>query len=1359
MDLLMNDAERHLMTIFSAALDRGSEAERAAYLAEACGADPALRERVEALLRAHEQAGGFLEPRGTAAFEPSSAANATPDAMAGTVIAGRYKLVEEIGEGGMGTVWMGQQTEPVKRAVAVKLIKRGMDSKQVLARFEAERQALALMDHPNIAKVLDGGMTGEPGRPFFVMELVKGAPITKYCDEHRLTPRQRLELFVPVCQAVQHAHQKGIIHRDIKPSNILVAQYDGRPVPKVIDFGVAKAAGQQLTDKTLMTGFGAVVGTLEYMSPEQAELNQLDIDTRSDIYSLGVVLYELLTGSTPLDRKRFKQAAFAEILRVIREEEPQKPSTRLSNSTDSLPSVSAQRQMEPAKLTKLVRGELDWIVMKALDKDRNRRYETANGFSMDIQRYLADEPVQACPPSTGYRLRKFLRRNKRPVLAVGIIALLLVAGVAGTTTGLFRAIAAEKRTAKERDQKEQAWRQTQQALNTLTDEVVQDLLERQVELTDQHRDFLRKILGYHEAFAAAKADGTEGRQSRAEGSFRVGRIRFMLGEFKDSETGYRDAESLYQGLAAEAPDEPLFRANQTACLHNLGILLRDTGRTKEAERALRDGLALQQQLVDRFPDRSEFKEVLVLSEVNLGILLSDNGAAEEAERHYRVALELAKSLMAEFPGRPENRERAAFAYNNLAMLWADLGRKEAAEDAYREALAIRKKLVEEFPKRGEFRSGLAMSYNNLGALMRATDRLEEAESCYRESLAIRKKLAAEFPNRPQYRAELVQGYLNLGNALGARGLVTEAVASYRDGLAVGTLLVAEFSEHPENRLILAQTYAALGDLIRRSRPQEGQSALEEAIGILKKLAADFPKRPDFRFDLAKAEEELGIHWLINNRPKESETALQDALGILKQLAQDFPERPNYRKVLAGTHWSLGNLKAAAKQPKEAEAAFLEAIALQKQLVSAYPKRTDFISDLLESQNNFGGLLHSVDRTKEAEELWQNALAVRKKLAADYPKVPLYQNDVAGSLVNLATLYSERKEFAVSVKLLQEAQPYHLAALKGNANNHTFREFYHNNLTALVRCYRALARHDELGKSVEELVRFGFDVPNDFYDAAAYLCHCAAMAAYDAQLEQAKRKELANTYADRALAMLQKAIELGYRDPARFPDHPQYRRDLGLCHVQVANTLNDINRPNDAEALYREAQSIQEQLAADFPKVPDYQNDLAGTLVNWAILHKQRRKFDAAMALLEKAQPHHLAALKANPKQGIYRQYYRNNLWVLSECLVGLADHARLATVADELARFNFDPVKDTYNAAGFLSRCVALAEKDKSIDEAKRKELGDQYAKGALALLRQAVARGFKDAARLKQGPEFEALQMREEFKMLLAELEKKNNK
>jgi tetratricopeptide (TPR) repeat protein/serine/threonine protein kinase len=416
-----------LEDIFLAAVEK-APADRAAYLDAACGSDAELRAQAEALLRSHEEAGSLLEQP---LFRPGPTVDQPPAAEQPGVVIGPYKLIQPIGEGGMGTVWMAQQTEPVKRLVAVKLIKAGMDSRQVIARFEAERQALALMDHANIARVLDAGATGA-GRPYFVMDLVKGEPITRYCDEHRLTPRQRLELFLPVCQAVQHAHQKGVIHRDLKPSNVLVARYDGKAVPKVIDFGVAKAAGQSLTEKTLVTGFGEVVGTLEYMSPEQAELNQLDIDTRSDVYALGVLLYELLAGSPPFTRKESEQGGVLEVLRLIREQEPTRPSTKLSTA-DGLPSLAANRGTEPAKLTRLVRGELDWIVMKALEKDRNRRYETANGFALDVQRYLADEPVLACPPSVGYRLGKFARRNKRALVMVAVlaVAVLVVAAALG----------------------------------------------------------------------------------------------------------------------------------------------------------------------------------------------------------------------------------------------------------------------------------------------------------------------------------------------------------------------------------------------------------------------------------------------------------------------------------------------------------------------------------------------------------------------------------------------------------------------------------------------------------------------------------------------------------------------------------------------------------------------------------------------------------------------------------------------------------------------------------------------------------------------------------------------------------------
>jgi serine/threonine protein kinase/tetratricopeptide (TPR) repeat protein len=418
-----------LEAIFFIALEKGSPHEREAYLDQVSAGNPDFRRRIEKMLAGHAQAGSFLE-------HPAPSLVATIDEpiseRPGTVI-GPYKLLEQIGEGGFGVVFMAEQTQPVRRKVALKVLKPGMDTRQVVARFEAERQALALMDHPNIARVLDGGQTSS-GRPYFVMDLVKGLPLTDYCDQAQLTPRERLELFVPLCQAVQHAHQKGIIHRDLKPSNVLVTVHDTTPVVKVIDFGVAKALGQELTDKTLFTGFAQMVGTPLYMSPEQAGQSGLDVDTRSDIYALGVLLYELLTGTTPFDKTRLKAVGYDEMRRIIREEEPPRPSTRISTLGKAATTLSTQRKSEPKQLSRLIRGELDWIVMKALEKDRNRRYETANSFAMDVQRYLRDEPVLACPPSAWYRLRKFARRNRGGLAAAAVLGVALLA-VVGATAG------------------------------------------------------------------------------------------------------------------------------------------------------------------------------------------------------------------------------------------------------------------------------------------------------------------------------------------------------------------------------------------------------------------------------------------------------------------------------------------------------------------------------------------------------------------------------------------------------------------------------------------------------------------------------------------------------------------------------------------------------------------------------------------------------------------------------------------------------------------------------------------------------------------------------------------------------------
>ena len=447
----MGEIQHNEESIFDVAIQIESKQAQEDYLQQVCGNDVALIERVRALLEIHINEQSFLA-NPPAGLSDTIEANQVTE-QPGDVI-GPFKLLQKIGEGGFGVVYMAEQSRPVRRKVALKVIKPGMDTKEVIARFGAERQALALMDHPNIAKVLDAGTT-ESGRPYFVMELVRGIPITEYCDQECLSTRERLTIFAKVCQAIQHAHQKGVIHRDIKPSNVLVTEHDGSPVPKVIDFGVAKAINQQLTEHTVFTQFQQMIGTPMYMSPEQAALSGLDIDTRSDVYSLGVLLYELLTGTTPFDKKQFKQAAYEEIRRIIREDEPPKPSTKISTMGETSNKLAGFRKTDVKHLSQLMRGELDWIVMKALEKDRKRRYETANGFANDIQRYLNDEPVLACPPSTAYRIRKFVRRNRGVVTAASLLMAVLCLGLAGTGAGWEMARRGERKATDARDEAEE----------------------------------------------------------------------------------------------------------------------------------------------------------------------------------------------------------------------------------------------------------------------------------------------------------------------------------------------------------------------------------------------------------------------------------------------------------------------------------------------------------------------------------------------------------------------------------------------------------------------------------------------------------------------------------------------------------------------------------------------------------------------------------------------------------------------------------------------------------------------------------------------------------------------------------------
>jgi serine/threonine protein kinase/tetratricopeptide (TPR) repeat protein len=883
----MVDAKSDVLAIFSEALAQSTDEDRSNFLDKACGDDTALRGRLDDLLRAHQDAGHFLSGSASATVAHDAPLTERP----GTQI-GPYKLLQQIGEGGMGVVWMAEQTQPVQRKVALKVIKPGMGSRQVITRFEAERQALAMMDHVNIARVLDAGTT-ESGLPYFVMELVHGVPITKYCDDNHLTPRERLELFVPVCQAIQHAHQKGIIHRDIKPSNVMITLYDGKPAAKVIDFGVAKATEQTLTERTLFTQYGTMVGTLEYMSPEQAEMSALGVDTRSDIFSLGVLLYELLTGSTPLTHKRLKEAAYSEVLRLIKEEEPPKPSTRLSESGEAMTSISAQRHMEPAKLTKLVRGELDWIVMKTLEKDRNRRYETASAFAADVQRYLNNEAVQACPLSGWYRFRKFARRNKPRLAIAGMILFFLVLLVGGGGW-VMRDRAARQREADSkalevlevveprlregqagdpavvaaaqrvkalldgsslgpevRRRAQHAWRDSQMLAE------LDEIRLRQADSKDGEMfDSAGAERRYAAAFAAYSLDVAVLEPSQAAARVRESAVREALLVGLDAWIQIKPAQdpdrARLWAVADEADDSTWRRAFRSAAL---------AGDTKQLQALAEPGEAVAQRpavlawlgsVLDAAGLRNEAEFILRQAQqrypgdfwmnYNLGhflVLGPEPQRPEEAVGYFRAAVAV----------RPASAEARSILGLSLELK----GDTDAAIAAYRQAIALSPEFL--------------VARCNLGSALRQKGQLDEAIACYRKALELDPKSAG--------------AHVNLGCALSEQGKLEEAVACYRKALELDPKF--------------AMAHNDLGFVLGR------QEKLEEAVACLRKALELDPKNALAHSNLAR---------IIVTYPDRKLGNAAEAVQLARKAVELAPAKSTCWRALGAAHYRAGSWKEA-----------------------------------------------------------------------------------------------------------------------------------------------------------------------------------------------------------------------------------------------------------------------------------------------------------------------------------------------------------------------------------------------------------------------------------------------------------------
>jgi serine/threonine protein kinase/tetratricopeptide (TPR) repeat protein len=803
---IMGDRSNPAKSIFLEAIEKHVPERWPAFLAQACAGDLLLCAEVEKLLRAHAEIGSFHE--GTDATLLGTVEHPVTEAP-GTVI-GPYKLLQQIGEGGMGVVFLAEQEKPVRRRVALKIIKPGMDTAQVIARFEAERQALALMDHPHIARVLDAGAT-DSGRPYFVMEQVKGVPITEFCDQNRLAPEARLKLFLDVCQAIQHAHQKGIIHRDIKPTNVLVTLHDGLPLVQVIDFGVAKAMGQRLTEKTLFTAHGQMIGTPEYMSPEQAGTTGLDVDTRTDVYGLGVLLYELLTGTTPLAGKGLNVANYAELQRLIREEEPPRPSHRLLSLGDAATVPAGNRSLDVKRLAQLLAGDLDWVVMKALDKDRNRRYDTPGCFVADIERYLRHEPVLARPPSATYKLKKFAQRNRAAVLTATAVAAALLGGLAVATWEALRATQAEAAALVAAGAEKRA---------------KEDALARESEI-EAVLDFVENRM-----FAAARPVGRAGglgpdvtlrqaveaalpfvehsftKQPLIEARLRLtlGTSFLYLGEGQPAAEQCKAAGALY--TKHRGPEHPETLRSRMALANSYYAL----GRHGEALALCEQTLALQKAQLG--PDHAD----TLTSMSNLANCYVVLGRPADALQLLEEALALGKAKL-----DPDHSWTLA-SMNSLATCYYALGRPVDALALYDQTFALRKaKLGPDHPDTLISMSNVAASYGALG-------RYADALALYQETFALQQiKCGPDHPDTLQTMFNLAVIYAALGRHVEALDLRKLTLARYRAKLG---------PDHPRSLMCMhnvAWSYSNLGQHAEALRLYEETLALQKL-----KLGPDHP---------------------------------------------------------------------------------------------------------------------------------------------------------------------------------------------------------------------------------------------------------------------------------------------------------------------------------------------------------------------------------------------------------------------------------------------------------------------------------------------------------------------------------------
>jgi eukaryotic-like serine/threonine-protein kinase len=932
----MKQGTRTLESIFGDAVEIASDAERQAFVEQACAENANLRVQVEHLVEDHFRAGSFLQsPAELLETAPLRGSDDTP----GTQI-GPYKLLEQIGEGGMGLVFVAAQQHPVRRTVALKLIKPGMDSNHVIARFEVERQALALMDHPNIAKVLDAGTT-EAGRPYFVMELVRGIPITEYCDQARMPIRQRLEVFVQVCRAVQHAHTKGVIHRDIKPTNVLVTSHDGIPVPVVIDFGVAKALGQQLTDRTLHTGFAQLVGTPLYMSPEQAEFNQLGVDTRSDVYSLGVLLYELLTGVTPFDLTRLKSVAYDEFRRILREEEAPRLSVRVSTMGKDLTTASERRGVDSRKLTKTLRGELDWIVLKALEKDRTRRYETASAFTTDVEHYLKDEPVEACPPSAGYRLRKLVRRHK---VVLGTATMVAAALIAGTAVSVWQAVRAMQASRAEAEQRLRAEERTKQARDVVLDfyvRVAQEWLLDEPQLQGVRREFVERALQFSRQMLDERPVDAEAMLELARTLRVIADLEGGIGQFAEAEQHCRQAIGLFDEMRDTIQDPMRVHEGSARARLKLAGLLSHQHQYPEVEELTRQGLvdaATALSVPGGDPQRrSRLMDTVGALEDTLANIQQMTGRLEDAQQARTRQIEVYRRLVSENPSDAKAHAYLGSALHNLSLLISRQNQNDAAIRLLEEAIAHDTRATELEPRRAYWRFLMSCHLGTLSAIYKLQGQSGPSEQTRRTAVRYMERLAEDYPRNVDYSIRLADHYGELAGGLRNSKRWDEAEATYKKAISLLEQVLKESQQSADGRLFLGTHLHNLGTGQKAARSYaEAEKNLRRADEVLRALVSEAPTLNDRR-TWGAVLASLGVLLRERRRYDEALPILRECLDLRRKLAEEQPKDVAAQSNLGAALDMLGVARADSGHPAEGIDLLRQALAVQERAFTARPK--------------------------------------------------------------------------------------------------------------------------------------------------------------------------------------------------------------------------------------------------------------------------------------------------------------------------------------------------------------------------------------------------------------------------------------